>query len=109
MKKKKKHMRYKPLKNGDTLDLAVSITQATVLLDNAAVIALENNDLMAMLEVADRWIGISALFAEGHQSEDDDVIDTNDNVEQYGFAPKKDEVIDDDGTTETSDKSRCEL
>lgn len=86
MKNKKKHMRYKPLKNGDSLDLAVAISQATVLLDNAAVLSLQNNDLMAMLEVADRWIGISALFAEaGHGPDDDEVIDTNDNVEQYGF------------------------
>ena len=85
--KKKKHMRYKPLKNGDTLDLAVAISQASVLLDNAAVMALANNDLMAMLEVADRWIGVSALFAEtdGHSSHEGEEVDTNDNVDQYGF------------------------
>jgi len=77
---KDKRYKYTPLSEGDVVDLSVAITQASVLLDNAARKVLREGDVKGMVSVANSWIEIGKMFSV---ESEDEVVDISD--EQYGF------------------------
>ena len=89
-----KKLKYKPVKTDERIDLSLAMSQAIVLLDEVAAYALVANDQALKLEVADRWIEVGKMFAI--DVDDGQIIDTNDNVETYGFGGFRDEVKNED-------------
>jgi hypothetical protein len=88
-----KRIKYRPIKRDELIDLSLALTQAMALLDGVADYALATHDEKLQLELADRWIEIGKMFAIEPPEE---VIDTNDNVESYGFGGGMSEVKDED-------------
>lgn len=92
-----KKVRYKAIRENELLDISVALVQASSLLDLVAKKALVTGDDKTMLEVADRWIAIATLFAIPSEEPADEAVNTNNNIQQYGFSYEKEqEVIEDD-------------
>jgi hypothetical protein len=85
-----KKLKYKPLRQNETLNVSVALSQASALLDQAALKAMRNDDSELLLEVADRWIAIGSLFSDSGEKEDEHV-DTDSESRQYGFSYERPE------------------
>lgn len=92
----KKRLSYRPVRKNETVDIVLALSQAVVLIDTAAELSLNAGDGNLMLEVADRWIAIGSMFAEDSGSEGNEVVNINDNVEQYGFSRSEVKPEEDD-------------
>jgi hypothetical protein len=91
---KNKRLKYRPIKQGETLDISVALSQASALLDKIVEKARVNNDSGLLLDVIDRWIKIAGLF--GGEEEPEEHMDTDANG-QYGFVVEhNEEVVDED-------------
>lgn len=92
---KKKKLRYRPIRQNETLDISVALSQASALLDQAAKRAMYEDDPYLLMDIAERWIDIAKVF--GMEEVPDEHLDT-DSETQYGFSAdkKEDEVIDED-------------
>lgn len=82
-----KKIKYKPVKQEETIDISLAFSQASALLDQAAKKAMESNDVNALVKVADRWITIGSLLAADTEEECEDHVDTNQKT-QFGFGPQ---------------------
>lgn len=92
---KKKPLKYRPVRQNETLDISVALSQASALLDQAAAKAMQTNDAFMLVYIADKWIEIAKIFEIGEE-ELDEHVDT-DSGTQYGFCvDKKEEVTDED-------------
>jgi hypothetical protein len=90
----KKKLKYKPIKQNETLDIAVAVSQASALLDQAAVKAIKEDDSFMLIDIADKWIQIAKIFTV--ESESCENMDT-DSETKYGFSMNnKEEVTDED-------------
>ena len=81
-----KKIRYKPVKQEETIDISLAFSQASALLDQAAKKAISENNEDLLLAVADRWITIGSLFVEAAEDEQKEHVDTNQKA-RYGFGP----------------------
>lgn len=94
-------LRYVPLREGQGLDAAQAFSRAAILLDRVATMAIRSQDPDLMLEAADRWTKIGEIFAVVDSEDGHEHIDTNDNIEPYGFhnpVKDRDEVKENDGS-----------
>ena len=92
----KKRLKYRPLRENETLDISLALSQASALLDEAVAKAKRTDDAELLLAVTDRWIAIASLFS-GDSNEPDEHVDTDAEFQQYGFVYEKkdkDEVKD---------------
>ena len=77
-----KRIKYKSIKEDETIDISVAFSQASALLDQAAKKAIYENDAELLLSVADRWITIGKLFASAEEEVEE--VDGN-SKGIYGF------------------------
>lgn len=98
MSKKDKRLKYEPIESGQDIDLSTTVTQAVILLDNAAKIALRSGNVEDLVKIADSWISLSNIFSS---DEGDEVVDISD--EQYGFCMPDMEVKDGAGDESISE------
>lgn len=80
-------LKYKAIKEGETIDISVAFSQTAALLDAAAKKSLYENDAKLMLEVADRWIAIGSLLADDSETKE---VAANEKS-SFGFCPGGDE------------------
>jgi hypothetical protein len=100
-KSKTKKLKYEALKSDEQLDIVESLTKTAILLDTLALRAIRNDDAILMLEVADRWLRISDMFAAPDEPDGKEHVDLTEGG-QYGFGPQGEEVKDDDGSDDES-------
>lgn len=100
----KKKLSYNVLEDDSLLDLSVALSQASVLLDLAAVSSIKNNNVKQMISIADQWVKIGALLTPS--AEDSEVVDTKDSV-PYGFSMDREEVTNGTADNENISDSRC--
>lgn len=89
-----KKIKYKAVKQEETIDISLAFSQASALLDQVAKKAIVNNDSELLMAVADRWITIGTLLA-GSDDEHNEHLDTNEQT-QFGFGMPEKGVDDDD-------------
>jgi hypothetical protein len=88
-----KKLRYKRVRDDETIDISLVFGQAAALLDLAAKHSIIHNDANLMLEVADRWIQVGSLLAQDDDSKE--YVDTN-SKSVFGFGPTEEGVDDDE-------------
>ena len=88
-----KKVKYKSVKQDETIDISLAFSQASALLDQAAKRAIMENDPEMLIAVADRWITIGSLL--GAEEEPSEHLDTN-QKSQLGFGPRGEGVDEED-------------
>lgn len=88
-----KKLKYTLIKENDTLDISLALSQAAALLDEIAKKAIKEKDSSLMLDIADRWISIGKMFTI---ESTDEHLDTDAEFQQYGFVYEKKEVMEED-------------